>query len=60
LGFKNIKWIEAIEFVADFAHLGAGQGATTRTTNSTVTARRSDAVIGVVTGIPMEFQFGTN
>ena len=26
LGFKNIKWIEAIEFVADFAHLGAGQG----------------------------------
>ena len=26
LGFKQVKWIEAIEFVADFAHLGAGQG----------------------------------
>ena len=26
LGFKNIKWIEAIDFVADFSHLGAGQG----------------------------------
>ena len=26
LGFKMVKWIEAIEFVRDFAHLGAGQG----------------------------------
>jgi methionine sulfoxide reductase catalytic subunit len=26
LGFKQVKWIEAIEFVADFAQLGAGQG----------------------------------
>jgi DMSO/TMAO reductase YedYZ molybdopterin-dependent catalytic subunit len=26
LGFKNIKWIEAIEFVRDFAHIGSGQG----------------------------------
>jgi len=26
LGFKMVKWIEAIEFVHDFAHLGAGQG----------------------------------
>jgi sulfoxide reductase catalytic subunit YedY len=26
LGFKQVKWIEAIEFVSDFAHLGAGQG----------------------------------
>ncbi|MGO9350214.1 MAG: molybdopterin-dependent oxidoreductase [Mycobacterium sp.] len=26
LGFKQVKWIEAIEFVASFAHLGAGQG----------------------------------
>ena len=26
LGFKQVKWIEAIEFVADFASLGAGQG----------------------------------
>jgi thiosulfate reductase cytochrome b subunit len=26
LGFKQVKWIEAIEFVADFAGLGAGQG----------------------------------
>jgi len=26
LGFKNIKWVCAIEFVADFRHLGAGQG----------------------------------
>jgi len=26
LGFKMVKWIAAIEFVSDFAHLGAGQG----------------------------------
>jgi DMSO/TMAO reductase YedYZ molybdopterin-dependent catalytic subunit/thiosulfate reductase cytochrome b subunit len=26
LGFKQVKWIEAIEFVEDFTHLGAGQG----------------------------------
>jgi sulfoxide reductase catalytic subunit YedY len=26
LGFKMVKWIAAIEFVEDFAHLGAGQG----------------------------------
>ena len=26
LGFKMVKWIAAIEFVADFAELGAGQG----------------------------------
>jgi methionine sulfoxide reductase catalytic subunit len=26
LGFKMVKWIVAIEFVDDFAHLGAGQG----------------------------------
>ncbi len=26
LGFKNVKWIAAIEFVHDFAGLGAGQG----------------------------------
>lgn len=26
LGFKMVKWIAAIEFVRDFAHLGAGQG----------------------------------
>jgi methionine sulfoxide reductase catalytic subunit len=26
LGFKQVKWIEAIEFVESFAHLGAGQG----------------------------------
>jgi thiosulfate reductase cytochrome b subunit len=26
LGFKQVKWIEAIEFVDSFAHLGAGQG----------------------------------
>jgi len=26
LGYKMVKWIAAIEFVADFAHLGAGQG----------------------------------
>lgn len=26
LGFKMVKWIEAIEFVHDFTHLGAGQG----------------------------------
>jgi len=26
LGFKQIKWIEAIEFVDSFEHIGAGQG----------------------------------
>ena len=26
LGFKMVKWIEAIEFVDDFRHLGAGRG----------------------------------
>ena len=26
LGFKMVKWIAAIEFVDDFADLGAGQG----------------------------------
>ena len=26
LGFKMVKWIAAIEFVRDFANLGAGQG----------------------------------
>ncbi len=26
LGFKQVKWIEAIEFVESFAHLGLGQG----------------------------------
>ena len=26
LGFKMVKWIEAIEFVHDFRDLGAGQG----------------------------------
>jgi hypothetical protein len=26
LGFKMVKWIAAIEFVSDFADLGAGQG----------------------------------
>lgn len=26
LGFKMVKWIQAIEFVHDFAHLGAGNG----------------------------------
>jgi methionine sulfoxide reductase catalytic subunit len=26
LGFKMVKWITAIEFVSDFAELGAGQG----------------------------------
>jgi len=26
LGFKMVKWIESIEFVESFSHLGAGQG----------------------------------
>ncbi len=26
LGFKQVKWINAIEFVSDFRHLGAGEG----------------------------------
>lgn len=26
LGFKQVKWVRAVEFVADFAHLGGGEG----------------------------------
>jgi hypothetical protein len=26
LGFKNIKWVRAIEFASDFRNIGAGQG----------------------------------
>lgn len=26
LGFKQIKWVQAVEFVASFAHLGSGEG----------------------------------
>jgi DMSO/TMAO reductase YedYZ molybdopterin-dependent catalytic subunit len=26
LGFKQVKWIESIEFVESFRHLGAGEG----------------------------------
>lgn len=26
LGYKQVKWIAAIEFVSDFTHLGAGEG----------------------------------
>ncbi|MBV9919449.1 MAG: molybdopterin-dependent oxidoreductase [Pseudonocardia sp.] len=26
LGFKQVKWVEAIELVEDFRHLGAGNG----------------------------------
>ena len=26
LGYKQVKWVRAIEFVMDFRHLGAGQG----------------------------------
>jgi DMSO/TMAO reductase YedYZ molybdopterin-dependent catalytic subunit len=42
LGFKQVKWIQAIEFVENFTHLGAGRGVTTRTTTSTAIACRSD------------------
>jgi DMSO/TMAO reductase YedYZ molybdopterin-dependent catalytic subunit len=26
LGFKQVKWLEAIEFVSDFREFGSGQG----------------------------------
>jgi len=26
LGFKQVKWVRAIEFVESFSHLGSGQG----------------------------------
>jgi DMSO/TMAO reductase YedYZ molybdopterin-dependent catalytic subunit len=26
LGFKQVKWVRAVEFVADFRHLGSGHG----------------------------------
>jgi hypothetical protein len=46
LAFKQVKWIEAIEFVENFQHLGRGRGASTRTTSSTATACRSNDIDG--------------
>jgi len=42
LGFKMVKWIEAIEFVERFDQLGAGQEAIMKTTNFLGTGCRSD------------------
>ena len=33
LGFKQVKWIEGLEFVADFAEIGGGYGGYTRITS---------------------------
>ena len=40
LGFKMVKWIAAIEFVHDFADLGAGQGGYNEDQNSMDTVCR--------------------
>ena len=42
LGFKQVKWIEAIEFVETFATSAGDKAASTRTTNFMATACPSD------------------
>ena len=41
LGFKQVKWIESIEFVESFAGIGKATAVTTKTTNISATACRS-------------------
>ena len=41
LGFKQVKWIKGIEFVAHFSEVGGGYGATTKTTSSSATDKPS-------------------
>jgi DMSO/TMAO reductase YedYZ molybdopterin-dependent catalytic subunit len=43
LGFKQVKWIEAIEFVESFGIWAGDRAASTRTTNFMATACRSDS-----------------
>jgi hypothetical protein len=33
LGFKQVKWVQAVEFVATFRELGSGEGGSTKTTS---------------------------
>jgi DMSO/TMAO reductase YedYZ molybdopterin-dependent catalytic subunit len=42
LGFKQVKWIKGIEFVATSPRSAAATAATTKTTSSSATANRSD------------------
>ena len=42
LGLQMVKWIVAIEFVSDFADLGAAKAATMRITSYLATVCRSD------------------
>ena len=37
LGFKQVKWLKGIDFVADFNDIGGGCGGYNRTTSSLVT-----------------------
>jgi DMSO/TMAO reductase YedYZ molybdopterin-dependent catalytic subunit len=41
LGYKMVKWIRSIEFVADYKNIGMGQGATARTICIIVEERES-------------------
>jgi DMSO/TMAO reductase YedYZ molybdopterin-dependent catalytic subunit/thiosulfate reductase cytochrome b subunit len=42
LGFKQVKWVKGVEFVAHFSEVAAATAATTPTTSSSATARPSD------------------
>ena len=42
LGFKMVKWIEAIEFVEDVRSIGKGEGGSRKTTNILVNWPTSD------------------
>jgi methionine sulfoxide reductase catalytic subunit len=42
LGFKQVKWLQAIEFVKTFKQLGSGEGDSTKTTNILATVRLFD------------------
>ena len=42
VGFKQVKWIRGIEFVADFSEVGPATAATTKTTSSSATGNPSE------------------
>ena len=46
LGFKQVKWIKGIEFVADFADIGGGYGGYNQDHEFSATDNRSRASVG--------------
>jgi DMSO/TMAO reductase YedYZ molybdopterin-dependent catalytic subunit len=45
LGFKQVKWVAAIELVESFGHLARARAGTTRTRSSTATGCRSEVPV---------------